>query len=104
VNSRDGKSGTGRLHSGSPDSLPRLSAITALCVAAAKPRRAPDGAQCHFDFGKIGQDGRASHTLVAEHLPAAGVEKIYDLTFDCHRRGMQSLLQRRIERPLRKSL
>jgi hypothetical protein len=86
-----------------PDSLPWLPAITALCVAAAKSRGAPDGAQGHFDFGKVGQDGRASQTSVAEHLPAVSVEEIYDLTFDCHRHGMQSWLQPRIEPPPRES-
>jgi hypothetical protein len=34
-------------------------------------------------------------------LPAVNVEKIFDLTFDRHRHGIQSLLQHRIEQPLR---
>jgi hypothetical protein len=46
---------------------------------------------------------RRMHGL-AEHLPVAGVEKIYDLTFDCHRHGMQSLLQRSVTQPPRESL
>ena len=34
-----------------------------------------------------GQDGRTSQRLVAEHLPAAGVEEICDLIIDRHRHG-----------------
>ena len=67
-----------------PYNLPQLPAFTALRVATAKPRGTPDGVQGHFDLGDVGQHGRAAQTSVADHLPMAGVEKIYDLIFDCH--------------------
>jgi hypothetical protein len=67
--------------------LLRLTTLIALGVTAAKSCSTANRAQCHLNLGDVRQDGRAAQTSVAEHMPAAAVQKIYDLIFDRHRHG-----------------
>jgi hypothetical protein len=60
-------------------------AFTAFRVSATERSGLPNRPKCGVDLGDIRHGKVAADARVAEHLPAARVEKIYDLIFDRHR-------------------
>jgi hypothetical protein len=76
-------------------------AFTAFRISATERGGLPDRPKRGVDLGDVRPGKVPADARVAEHLPAAGAEKIYDLIFDRHHYDTRSLFQHRITQPSR---